>query len=55
MCKYLWTLYFDTDEYKNIYDQISQHEDIKVVTIDSLMKVMEHYENINKPWGRKSA
>ena len=32
-------------KYKNIYDQISQHEDIKEVIIDSLMKVMEHYEN----------
>lgn len=37
--------HFDTDEYKNIYDQISQHEDIKEVIIESLMGVIEHYEN----------
>ena len=37
--------HFNSDEYRNIYDQISKHEDIKEVLIESLMEVIEHYEN----------
>ena len=37
--------HFNSDEYRNIYDQISKHEDIKEVIIESLMEVIEHYEN----------
>jgi hypothetical protein len=37
--------HFNSDEYKRIFDQINQHEDIREVIIESLIKVIEHYEN----------
>ena len=37
--------HFSCDEYKRIIDEINKHEDITETIIESLMEVIEHYEN----------
>ncbi len=37
--------HFATDEYKIIFDQINQYEDLSETIIESLVEVTEHYEN----------
>jgi len=37
--------HFATDEYKSIFDQINQYEDLSETIVESLMEVIEHYEN----------
>ena len=37
--------HFASDEYKKIIDKLNKHEDINETIIESLMEVIEHYEN----------
>ena len=37
--------HFSTDEYKRIIDQLNKHEEIFETIVQSLMEVIEHYEN----------
>ncbi len=37
--------HFSCDEYKRIIDKLNKHEDIAETIIESLMEVIEHYEN----------
>jgi len=37
--------HFASDEYKRIVEQINKHEDIYETIVESLMEVIEHYEN----------
>jgi hypothetical protein len=43
--------HFSCDEYKKIIDQLNKHEDITETIIESLMEVIEHYENSFKTLG----